>query len=199
VFVSHCLLNQNTRYPGGAAAPGVVRSAICPYVDDGTGIIQMPCPEQRVWGGVLKTRLLRVLDHPWIARLGTMLVPAVTRYLRRRYRKLARAVADDLEDYVVSGLTVTGVVGVAGSPSCGVRRTMDLAAATAAVARCPRGSLTAAVLNDAVVGPAERAGAGIFIEALTEEMARRGLSVELREQGLVTAVPAAVETGALRP
>ena len=39
VFVSHCLLNQNTRYLGGAFRPR------CP-------------PEQRVWGGVLKRLLL---------------------------------------------------------------------------------------------------------------------------------------------
>src|SRR5664279_5511868 len=48
VFVSHCLLNQNTRYLGGAALPGVVAAAIAPYLQDGTGIVQMPCPEQRV-------------------------------------------------------------------------------------------------------------------------------------------------------
>ena len=63
VFISHCLLNQNTRYLGGAVCPGVVGVAIAPYVRDGTGIVQMPCPEQRVWGGVLKTRMLWLIEH----------------------------------------------------------------------------------------------------------------------------------------
>lgn len=35
VFVSHCLLNQNTRYLGGAVCPGVVGAAIAPYEQDG--------------------------------------------------------------------------------------------------------------------------------------------------------------------
>jgi hypothetical protein len=74
VFVSHCLLNQNTRYLGGAVCRGVVSAAICSDLEDGTGDRphavsrnrdrQMPCPEQRVWGGVLKTRML------WLEPVG---------------------------------------------------------------------------------------------------------------------------------
>lgn len=70
VFLSHCLLNQNTRYLGGAACPGVVIAAVERYVQDGTGIVQMPCPEQRVWGGVLKRRLLWLLNHRRVAGAG---------------------------------------------------------------------------------------------------------------------------------
>ena len=60
VFVSHCLLNQNTRYLGGAFRPGAVHEVVDPYLQDGTGICQMPCPEQLAWGGVLKRHLLRL-------------------------------------------------------------------------------------------------------------------------------------------
>ena len=38
VFVSHCLLNQNTRYLGGAFRPGAVHEVVDPYLRDGTGI-----------------------------------------------------------------------------------------------------------------------------------------------------------------
>lgn len=85
VFLSHCLLNQNTRYLGGAACPGVVIAAVERYVQDGTGIVQMPCAEQRAWGGVLKRRLLWVLSHGWVARAGPVLGGLATPYLRRRY------------------------------------------------------------------------------------------------------------------
>jgi predicted secreted protein len=64
VFVSHCLLNQNSRYLGGAVCPGVVADAVQPYLSDGVGIVQMPCPEQLVGGGVLKRRFLWLVDHP---------------------------------------------------------------------------------------------------------------------------------------
>ena len=199
VFVAHCLLNQNTRYLGGAACPGVVRGAIAPYLQDGTGLVQLPCPEQRVWGGVLKTRLLWALDHPRVAGMGRFLAPAVTGYLRRRYRRLARAVADDVEDYVASGLQVSGVVGVAGSPTCGVHTTLDLAAAAAALARGPRGPMTAAWFNEAVVLAARRPGAGLFLDALGRELARRHLEVRVLEHEPLTAGPASEGNGALRP
>lgn len=50
--------------------PGVVIAAVERYVQDGTGIVQMPCPEQRVWGGVLKRRLLWLLNHRRVAGAG---------------------------------------------------------------------------------------------------------------------------------
>ncbi len=134
VFVSHCLLNQNTRYLGGAVCRGVVSAAISPYLEDGTGIVQMPCPEQRAWGGVLKTRMLWLIQHPRIARAAPVLLPVVLRYVRWRYAHHARAVARDIDDYLASGLSVRGIVGVAGSPSCGVHTTLDLKRAAAAVA-----------------------------------------------------------------
>ena len=58
-FVSHCLLNENVRYLGGAFRPGGVAEVIDELVSRGVGICQMPCPEQRAWGGVLKRRMLR--------------------------------------------------------------------------------------------------------------------------------------------
>ena len=184
VFVSHCLLNQNTRYLGGAVCPGVVAAAIEPYIADGSGIVQLPCPEQRTWGGVRKTRLLWWLDHPWAAPVGRLLLPAAESYLRRRYRRLARGVVDDIEDHLVSGCEVRGVVGVAGSPSCGVHTTLDLSTALAAVARASRASVSADWLRDTVVGPAQRPGSGLFVQALHAELARRGLRVPVTESVL---------------
>ena len=126
VFISHCLLNQNTRYLGGAVCPGVVSAAITPYVREGTGIVQMPCPEQYVWGGVLKTRMLWLIEHPRMARAAPILFPIALRYVRWRYARQARAIVRDVEGYLAGGLAVRGIVGVAGSPSCGVHTTLDL-------------------------------------------------------------------------
>ena len=184
VFMSHCLLNQNTRYLGGAVCPGVVSAAIAPYVRDGTGIIQMACPEQRVWGGVLKTRLLWLIAHPRIARAARVLFPVVLRYVRWRYAHQARAIVRDVEAYLASGLSVRGIVGVAGSPSCGVLTTLDLNHAAAALARRGRVPPTAAWMNMVVVGPALRPGSGIFIEALARAMGRRNVHVPMLEESL---------------
>ena len=50
-------------------------------------------------------------------------------YSRLVYRRLARQTARRVADYRDSGLDVVGIVGVDGSPSCGVTRTMDLSRA----------------------------------------------------------------------
>jgi predicted secreted protein len=57
IFLSHCLLNENTRYAGGATRRGIVEEVIRPCLVEGLGVVQMPCPEQIAWGGVLKPRL----------------------------------------------------------------------------------------------------------------------------------------------
>ena len=191
VFISHCLLNQNTRYLGGAVCRGVVSAAITPYVMDGTGIIQMPCPEQRAWGGVLKTRMLWLIEHPRIARAAPVLFPVVLRYVRWRYAHQARAIVRDVAGYLASGLSVRGIVGVAGSPSCGVDTTLDLKRAAAAVAGRRRDPATAAWMNTVVVGPALRPGRGMFTEELTCAMGRRNVDVPMLEESLSTGDSAA--------
>lgn len=180
VFLSHCLLNQNTRYLGGAVCLGVVRGAVEPFMADGVGIVQMVCPEQRVWGGVLKRRFLWLVDHPRIARASRFLLRLVWPYLRIRYRRLARRVARDVEDYVSSGMDVVAVVGVAGSPSCGVTTTMDPPTSLYALGDCPQ-RLSTEWMNREVVEAAERPGLGLFIEMLNDEIDHRGLAVPMAE------------------
>jgi hypothetical protein len=51
IFLSHCLLNENVRYLGGAARASGVSEVVNGYLASGVGICQMPCPEQRAWGG----------------------------------------------------------------------------------------------------------------------------------------------------
>ena len=93
LFVSHCLLNENVRYPGGAFRPGLVAELVDEAERRGWGVYQMPCPEQRAWGGVLKRHMLRAYGSK-----GGLLY---------RYRQPLQR----------------GFVGVGASPSCGVRPT----------------------------------------------------------------------------
>jgi predicted secreted protein len=184
VVVSHCLLNQNTRYLGGASCPGVVEAAVSSYISDGVGIVQMPCPEQRVWGGVLKRRLLWLVEHRRVARAAAPLFRLAAPYLRWRYARIARAVVRDVDDYSASGFEVVGVVGVVGSPSCGVTTTLDLPASLAALGRCPHRPVTTSWMKDEVVAPALRPGRGLFIGELADQLTRRGLEIPLTEHTL---------------
>lgn len=184
VFISHCLLNQNTRYLGGAVCPGVVGDAIRRHVDSGTGIVQMPCPEQSVWGGVTKRLLLWLVDHPRVARAGEVLLAFARPYMALRYRRIARRVVREIADYIESGFTVESIVGVAGSPSCGVTTRTDLPAALRALSARGDRRPTRDWMTQEVVCAATTDGSGIFIDALATEMSRRGLDVSISEYDL---------------
>ena len=184
IFLSHCLLNENTRYLGGACRAGAVEEIVQPCLDAGLGIVQMRCPEQIAWGGILKRRLLKFSGSKGflIDRLGPLLRPLFIGYTRHVYRKLAKQVAGEIEDYVSSGFSVAGIVGVDGSPSCGVCRTINIprsleqAAGMSGNARVE--DINQIVLNCLVEGQ------GIFVELLQSELARRKLNVRFMAHDL---------------
>ena len=121
VLVSHCLLNENTRYLGGATRPGAVAEIVDELIAAGYGIHQLPCPERLAWGGVLKRHSLRLYHSKGRPRyaLRGVLLHAFVWWTRVVYRRLARQVARDVTDYQRSGIEVAGIVGIGASPSCG--------------------------------------------------------------------------------
>ena len=188
VFLSHCLLNQNVRYLGGAGHPGGVSELAGGYLARGTGICQLACPEQRAWGGVLKRRMLVAYGSA-----GTLRAPAARLllrpflwYTRRVYARLARAITRDVLDYRRCGIEVTGLVGIGGSPSCGVHTTLDLPAAVTALTRCPAARLDRRTLNNDIVAANTRPGEGLFIHALCKHLARAGADIPLIEHDLLS-------------
>jgi hypothetical protein len=161
LFVSHRLLNENVRYLCGATRAGVVQEVLDRYTSDGIGIYQMPCPEQRARGGVVKTRVTprygsRALRGHTTSRV---FVAAARRWTMWVYRRLGRRVAADIADYVGSGFDVVEVVGVGASPSCGVSTTLDLAHAVEAMANCDPSALDIDTVNQRVVGANSSTGA----------------------------------------
>jgi uncharacterized protein YbbK (DUF523 family) len=188
-FLSHCLLNQNVRYLGGAFRPGVVDEVVDPLRRDGVGIYQMPCPEQRAWGGVLKRYTLPFYGSGGGLgpRLRRVLLPLFIWHTRRVYRRIAREVTSDIEDYVRSGFEVTGVVGIAGSPSCGVCRTVNLSRALGVISSCPVGRLDRSVVNRQAIAGAVQEGAGVFIQELQRQLRRRGIEIPMREHDSLAA------------
>lgn len=54
IFLCHCLLNMNARYLGGAFRGSCVTEIVQGAIDRDMAIIQMKCPEQQAWGGILK-------------------------------------------------------------------------------------------------------------------------------------------------
>ena len=186
VFVSHCLLNQNTRYAGGATRAGAVAELADELIGAGYGIHQLPCPERLAWGGVLKRHSLRLYHSKGgpLYPLRAVLLRAFIWWTRIVYWRLARQVVRDVTDYERSGVAVAGVIGIGASPSCGVTTTLDLRASLEVVASCPAAAMTRDVMNEKAVLGCRRPGEGLFIKAFDRQLKRRGISVPALEHDL---------------
>ena len=186
MLVSHCLLNQNTRYAGGATRPGAVAEVVNELIGAGYGIHQLPCPERLAWGGALKRHSVRLYDSKGgpLFPLRAVLLRAFVWWTRITYWRLARQTVRDVTDYERSGITVAGIVGIGASPSCGVTTTLDLRASLEVLAACPAAALTRDVMNEQAVLACRRPGEGMFIKALDRQLKRRKLSVPALEHDL---------------
>jgi hypothetical protein len=124
-------------------------------------------------GGTLKAPIARLLLRPF------------TWYTRHVYARLARSVAHDILDYQRSGIDVTGLVGIGGSPSCGVQTTLDLPAAVSALTRCPAARLDRRTLNEGILAANVCPGEGLFIHALRQRLTPTGAHVPMLEHDLL--------------
>lgn len=107
IVVSHCILNANAKVAPLAAYPGVLKSIIQQFVDNGTGIFQLPCPESSYMG---------------INRWGMGFEQYNSPGFRRHCRKILEPCIDQLNNFVSAGYEIVGVIGADGSPNCGVSK-----------------------------------------------------------------------------
>jgi predicted secreted protein len=152
VFVAHCVLNQNAKIDRCARYPGAMRELAEYLVESGLGIVQMPCPELFCLG----------LDRQADPRGEAMVESEDTRVaLRMRASAaisicnlLAEDVAYQALEYQKNGFGVAGIIGINGSPTCGVETNWHE--------------------NQEAPGP------GVFVRALEERLLRGGTSVPIR-------------------
>ena len=108
VIVAHCILNQNSRVQGIAHYAGMINEIIDVIRKNEVGIIQMPCPELTYAGLLRPSQTKEQYDTP---------------AFRRHCRQIASSTADQVEEYVRNGFKVLAILGVEGSPTCGVEET----------------------------------------------------------------------------
>jgi predicted secreted protein len=121
VLVAHCVLNQNAKLDGCAHYPGAIEEASEALLREGLGIVQLPCPELVCLG----------LDRGAEPGALTSVETEDTRIARRMgeessrlaCRQLVGSVAHQMEEYRKHGFELVGLVGINGSPSCGVETT----------------------------------------------------------------------------
>jgi len=105
-LVCHCLLNANSKVEGLAEYAGV-HPLIARLAELGIGVIQMPCAEMSACG----------MDRPGHSR-EEYGYPAFVEHCAR----LADETLAQVREYQRCGYEIVGLVGVEGSPSCGVTR-----------------------------------------------------------------------------
>lgn len=108
IFISHCVLNQNTVVCPLARAKGGYRDVVQEIMESGIGIHQLPCPEYR--------------------HLGLQREPmSKAEYDTVEFRTLCKSISQDtiniMKEYLDNGYEVVGLIGINESPSCSIRVT----------------------------------------------------------------------------
>lgn len=142
--VSHCIINQNSRVLGLAERSSVI-TEIAEFLSSGDiGIIQMPCPE---------------LTYAGILRRGQTKDQYDNTMFRSHCEKIAEDIVSQIQEYLKCGTQTEIVIGVDGSPSCGVNET----------------SMGNPCEN--MKRPKKTKGSGILIEELRSALEKRKISI----------------------
>jgi len=103
-LVSHCILNCNSKVEGSCKRKGPLKEVLYPLIEKDYGIIQLPCPEidygLRRWGHVREQ-----FDNP---------------FYREHCKRVLKPIMMQVMEYHNNNYTVNYVIGINGSPSCGV-------------------------------------------------------------------------------
>lgn len=170
LIVSHCLLNTASKvnsYKTEAmqAEEELRRRVVVQAVENGVQLVQLPCPEFLMYGMKRWGHVSDQFDNP---------------FFRERCREILKPVLLQIREYAgnETETELLGILGIDGSPSCGVKYT------------CRGhwgGEFGGRDLSEAV-GPVSLAeGMGIFMEELREMLTKEKLSV--RMEGLFAREP----------
>jgi predicted secreted protein len=153
IVVSHCLLNANAKVGPLAMYQGVLREAMDCFIEDGTGILQLPCPESSYLGINRWGMSYEQYDHP---------------NFKRHCRNILKPSLDQIETFVAGGYIIRGVIGADGSPNCGV--TTIPSGLSGGVIR------SIDDIENQLEGFQYREGTGVFFGILKEMLKDRGIS-----------------------
>jgi predicted secreted protein len=107
IVLANCILNANSKIVPLGSYPGVLKDVVQPYIDQGIGILQLPCPETSYLGMNRWGMSLEQYDH--------------SRF-REHCRKVLRPTMDTLKAFRDAGYEIVGVIGADGSPNCGITK-----------------------------------------------------------------------------
>ncbi|MBU5438008.1 hypothetical protein KQI42_08315 [Tissierella sp. MSJ-40] len=154
LMVCHCILNSNSKVEGLSQYKGMFKEVIDIINEEDIGIIQLPCPETIVYG---------------IRRWGHVKEQFDTLFYRESCREMIKPIVNQVKSYIDAGYEILGVLGIDGSPSCGVNLT------------CSgdwRGELsTNNNLEEMIKDIKYIEGSGVFIEELQKYFMEYGIKI----------------------
>lgn len=111
-FVSHCILNRNSKvehfgHREHSGEDDCRKNFIKMSLEKNIGLIQLPCPEFSMYGSNRWGHTKNQFDNP---------------FYRKCCREMLQPVMMEIEEYMNQGerFKILGIVGVNGSPSCGI-------------------------------------------------------------------------------
>jgi len=108
VLLAHCILNVNAKVYGIATEPAGCTQIITGLLDRGFGMIQLPCVEQSCFGINRWGQVKEQLNFPGF---------------RTKCRSLLQPIVEQVSDFYANGYEIAAVIGLDGSPACGVNYT----------------------------------------------------------------------------
>lgn len=111
VFISHCILNQNTVVYPLARAKGAYKDIIEELMDNEIGIHQLPCPEYRYLG--LRRNPMSKEDYD-------------TYDFRTINKNIAMVTLDIIKEYLSNDYEILGIIGINESPTCSIKDKMGI-------------------------------------------------------------------------
>ncbi len=152
ILMAHCVLNQNAKLDRCAHYPGAIKDLSGIVIERGVGIIQMPCPE------LLYLGLDRQVDRGKCSTVEEEDTRIAQRMAGENGKALCREIANSIvfqvEEYRKNGFEIMGLVGINGSPTCGVETTW--------------------------FNGQEQDGPGVLIKILSDDLNQRCLSISMR-------------------
>lgn len=111
LFVSHCVINEFSKVVS-FKTPEEYEYDLMDFLkfihEENIGIVQLPCPEMHCYGLKRWGHVKEQFDHP---------------HYRDECRKMFKPYLNQIIEYRNNGDNVLGIMGIFGSPSCGVFNT----------------------------------------------------------------------------
>ncbi|WP_458413363.1 CD3072 family TudS-related putative desulfidase [Schinkia sp. CFF1] len=103
IITAHCILNQNTVIEDEARALGAIPSTVEWIMEEGFGVVQLPCPEYTFLGINRPPKTYEQYDNP---------------QYRKHCREILAPIIEQLQEYQNNGYEIVGTIGIQSSPSC---------------------------------------------------------------------------------